>query len=187
LTSPPHHPHPHPAETPLFFEFSLCLSRACLGKIIIFIYKWRKNTRFLTSAVASQICCRVQMQRGHQSRQCPGAVYIFSSVPSESSLYARRLLSTSGGNAPTGQYVASFAIGHPAGKHGFHSGFLLLCVCPEPVLANEHVFHQKWGSKSEPHRCAPGAHVSGVAAQCAGGKPPAQSRQAAHHQAAESA
>ena len=23
-----------------FLEFSLCLSRACLGKIIIFIYKW---------------------------------------------------------------------------------------------------------------------------------------------------
>ena len=26
-----------------FWEFSLCLSRACLGKIIIFIYKWRKK------------------------------------------------------------------------------------------------------------------------------------------------
>ena len=26
-----------------FFEFSLCLSRACLGKMIIFIYKWRKR------------------------------------------------------------------------------------------------------------------------------------------------
>jgi hypothetical protein len=27
------------------FEFSLCLSRACLGKIIVFIYKWLKNRR----------------------------------------------------------------------------------------------------------------------------------------------
>ena len=27
-----------------FFEFSLCLSRACLGKMFIFIYKWRKKT-----------------------------------------------------------------------------------------------------------------------------------------------
>jgi hypothetical protein len=27
----------------LFFEFSLCLSRACLGKKITFIYKWRKK------------------------------------------------------------------------------------------------------------------------------------------------
>ena len=25
------------------FEFSLCLSRACLGKIIVFILQWRKN------------------------------------------------------------------------------------------------------------------------------------------------
>ena len=30
-----------------FFEFSLCLSRACLGKIMNFIYKWRKKCRFL--------------------------------------------------------------------------------------------------------------------------------------------
>ena len=29
-----------------FFEFSLCLSRACLGKIMHFIYKWLKNGRF---------------------------------------------------------------------------------------------------------------------------------------------
>jgi hypothetical protein len=31
------------AETGIFGEFSLCLSRACLGKIIVFIYKWLKN------------------------------------------------------------------------------------------------------------------------------------------------
>ena len=32
---------------PLFFECSLCLSRACLGKIIvIYIYKWLKQTLF---------------------------------------------------------------------------------------------------------------------------------------------
>ena len=31
----------------LFFEFSLCLSRACLGKMIVFIYKWLKMA-FLT-------------------------------------------------------------------------------------------------------------------------------------------
>jgi hypothetical protein len=30
------------------FEFSLCLSRACLGKMIIFIYKWLKKWRFCT-------------------------------------------------------------------------------------------------------------------------------------------
>jgi hypothetical protein len=27
----------------LIFEFSLCLSRACLGKMIIFSIKWRKK------------------------------------------------------------------------------------------------------------------------------------------------
>jgi hypothetical protein len=26
-----------------FFEFSLCLSRACLGKMIVLMYKWLKN------------------------------------------------------------------------------------------------------------------------------------------------
>jgi ABC-type Mn2+/Zn2+ transport system ATPase subunit len=30
-------------KTASFFEFSLCLSRACLGKIIVYKYKWRKN------------------------------------------------------------------------------------------------------------------------------------------------
>ena len=33
-------------KTASFFEFSLCLSRACLGKIIGFIYKWRKTPFF---------------------------------------------------------------------------------------------------------------------------------------------
>eukprot|EP01046_Picozoa_sp_COSAG06_P059344 COSAG06_NODE_12245_length_1404_cov_1.298084_1_plen_114_part_00 len=30
------------------FEFSLCLSRACLGKKIVFIYKWRQKVAFFT-------------------------------------------------------------------------------------------------------------------------------------------
>jgi hypothetical protein len=34
-----------PKETPLFFELSLCLSRACLGKLMHFIYKRRKSER----------------------------------------------------------------------------------------------------------------------------------------------
>jgi hypothetical protein len=33
-------------KTASFFEFSLCLSRACLGKMFVFIYKWRKNAVF---------------------------------------------------------------------------------------------------------------------------------------------
>jgi hypothetical protein len=34
------------AENGIFVEFSLCLSRACLGKIVVFIYKWLKNAVF---------------------------------------------------------------------------------------------------------------------------------------------
>jgi hypothetical protein len=33
-------------KTASFFEFSLCLSRACLGKMIVFIYKLLKNAVF---------------------------------------------------------------------------------------------------------------------------------------------
>jgi hypothetical protein len=33
-------------KTASFFEFSLCLSRACLGKMIVFIYKWLKSAVF---------------------------------------------------------------------------------------------------------------------------------------------
>ena len=40
-------PLPRPdEETPLFLEFSLCVSRACLGKIIVFVYEWLKKTVF---------------------------------------------------------------------------------------------------------------------------------------------
>jgi hypothetical protein len=37
-----------PCRNASFFEFSLCLSRACLGKIIVFMYKWLKTTDFRT-------------------------------------------------------------------------------------------------------------------------------------------
>jgi hypothetical protein len=37
---------PEPATKRAFFEFSLCLSRACLGKMIVFTFKWRKNAVF---------------------------------------------------------------------------------------------------------------------------------------------
>ena len=33
-------------KTASFFEFSLCLSRACLGKMIVFRTKWLKNAVF---------------------------------------------------------------------------------------------------------------------------------------------
>jgi hypothetical protein len=40
-------------KTASFFEFSLCLSRACLGKMFVFIYKWRKKTVLSPSAALS--------------------------------------------------------------------------------------------------------------------------------------
>jgi hypothetical protein len=51
-------------KTPLFFEFSLCLSRACLGKMSVFIYKWRKNWRFSHHSRGS--ACRPS-RRGSES------------------------------------------------------------------------------------------------------------------------
>jgi hypothetical protein len=41
-------PAPAPRMHPSFFEFSLCLSRACLGKMIVFIYKWLQKAVFCT-------------------------------------------------------------------------------------------------------------------------------------------
>ena len=43
-------------ENGTFFEFSLCLSRACLGKIMHFIYKWRKSAVFLPAAAPAAKC-----------------------------------------------------------------------------------------------------------------------------------
>jgi hypothetical protein len=37
--------------TACFFEFSLCLFRACLGKMFVFIYKWLKNAVFRRSSL----------------------------------------------------------------------------------------------------------------------------------------
>eukprot|EP01046_Picozoa_sp_COSAG06_P088615 COSAG06_NODE_35027_length_465_cov_1.590164_1_plen_83_part_01 len=37
-----------PAENASLFEFSLCLSRACLGKTIVLSIKWRKRCVFRT-------------------------------------------------------------------------------------------------------------------------------------------
>jgi hypothetical protein len=42
-------------KTPFFFEFSLCLSRACLGKMLIFSIKWRKNGVFYLTLIVEQL------------------------------------------------------------------------------------------------------------------------------------
>ena len=51
-----------------FFEFSLCLSRACLGKMFSFIYKWRKKWRF---SHRTSRCCRARPQARCRPC-CPG-------------------------------------------------------------------------------------------------------------------
>ena len=42
-----------------FLEFSLCLSRACLGKMRHFIYKWRKKTAFVLTNVLPMMLAAV--------------------------------------------------------------------------------------------------------------------------------
>ena len=55
-----------------FFEFSLCLSRACLGKIIVYIYKWLKKTVFHLierfRRDGGEVCHPVWLERGLQKR-----------------------------------------------------------------------------------------------------------------------
>jgi hypothetical protein len=41
-------------KTASFFEFSPCLSRACLGKLIVFIYQWLKNAVLRRSSVGTR-------------------------------------------------------------------------------------------------------------------------------------
>ena len=72
-----------PAETPLFFEFSLCLSRACLGKMMHFMYKWRKKWRFPypcrsssgrnegSQCVGDSSCCHRRASARGKPRQLP--------------------------------------------------------------------------------------------------------------------
>jgi hypothetical protein len=60
-----------------FLEFALCLSRACLGKIMHFIYKWRKKCRFLA---------RVQHQGGQRSLQTVRLIQFFCFAGPESVL-----------------------------------------------------------------------------------------------------
>jgi hypothetical protein len=57
-----------------FCEFSLCLSRACLGKIIIFSIKWHKRYAFfyLASETSPCACLTARRQRsGTAQRRAP--------------------------------------------------------------------------------------------------------------------
>jgi hypothetical protein len=55
-------------DTPLFFEFSLCLSRVCLGKMIVYMYKWLKKGFFPHSCACGLAVDRVRCWRVHADR-----------------------------------------------------------------------------------------------------------------------
>jgi hypothetical protein len=51
-------------KTRLFFEFSLCLSRACLGKVIVLTIKWHRKVRVFSPPVCNPVCrCRSRYYR----------------------------------------------------------------------------------------------------------------------------
>jgi hypothetical protein len=60
----------------IFFEFSLCLSRACLGKMFVFMYKWLKNAVFRRPSLQPQPPppsprqAQQQEQQQQQGRMC---------------------------------------------------------------------------------------------------------------------
>jgi hypothetical protein len=55
-------------------EFSLCLSRACLGKMFVFICKWRTQKELFFMRVS--VCCREQLAWVLPSTIGPSAVLI---------------------------------------------------------------------------------------------------------------
>jgi hypothetical protein len=72
------HPQLQVRKTASFSEFSLCLSRACLGNIV-FIYKWLKNAGFRrtirrsavsTTAATPRSCCRPRHLAVRTLRSC---------------------------------------------------------------------------------------------------------------------
>jgi len=53
------------------FEFSLCLSRACLGKMFVFIYKWLNNAVFRRRAISWRAGRRLGSTTSLTARSCP--------------------------------------------------------------------------------------------------------------------
>jgi hypothetical protein len=58
-------------KTPLFSQLFLCLSRACLGKVFVFKYEWRKKWRFRTSSRNLSSRCRLDINA--KQRSCSSA------------------------------------------------------------------------------------------------------------------
>jgi len=121
---------------------SLCLSRACLDKTIVFKYKWRKKWRAF-APVRTTACC--SCARAPRSPQCRMASRHrrYPSTPrwlSQALLPPLLLLSVS-------ENASLFEC--------------FLYVCPEPVLVKRSFFSIKWRKKTRfphrrrrhPHRC----------------------------------
>jgi hypothetical protein len=58
-----------PAETRPFLEFSLCLSRACLGKKMIFSIRWRKKDAVSYMRSASSVASVPELVKRTRSAQ----------------------------------------------------------------------------------------------------------------------
>jgi hypothetical protein len=66
-----------PCRSASFFEFYPCLSRACLGKMVVFIHKWRKRTRFLTDSQRQQSHRPALQSHGHGLQENGSTVACF--------------------------------------------------------------------------------------------------------------
>jgi hypothetical protein len=65
-----------------FFEFSLCLSRACLGKIIVSVYKWLKMAVFRRQEAQLHPCVPVRLHAdGVAGRRRVGSGLFLSAFP----------------------------------------------------------------------------------------------------------
>ena len=124
----------------LFLEFSLCLSRACLGKMFVFTYRWLKRWRF-SHRFSAGLKEKVLTGRKRHffefflclSRACLGKMMIFRI----------KWQGESNGRDKSGQkvpfsHLMSFPPPKPARiRRPFfkHKNVPHVCVCPEPVLA----------------------------------------------------
>jgi hypothetical protein len=57
--------------TASLLEFSLCLSRACLGKMFVFLYKWLNNAVFRRRAISWRAGRRLGSTTSLTARSCP--------------------------------------------------------------------------------------------------------------------
>eukprot|EP01046_Picozoa_sp_COSAG06_P002996 COSAG06_NODE_112_length_23474_cov_81.804458_10_plen_187_part_00 len=122
-----------------FFEFSLCLSRACLGKMFVFIYKWLKTGRrrrrlwlsFKMTATDSLPRQARDTQTHANAHTTPGASFRTHRGGSPTNVNPpldREI------QDPIGRLLASKTSTEPVScvKNGLFWSFPY--VCPEPVL-----------------------------------------------------